>query len=122
MEGRRSRTVGLDVPSVPGPGEHAQEDSDTDEVEMTLDAISLRRMLEYLASHGHLSEPTVAGTPSPPVANLPASALLPSLTADEELKVLFRQFLANQLASATPAVPPSAGPSAPPTLPVPTIV
>ncbi len=43
-------------------------------------------MIEYLANHGHLSEPAVAGTPFPPVANLPASALLPLLPTDDEFE------------------------------------
>ena len=39
MEGRRSRTLGSDVPRVPGTGELGTEDSDTDEVEMTLQVL-----------------------------------------------------------------------------------
>ena len=123
MEGRRSRTLGSDVPRVPGTREQSPEESETDEVETVLQAISPRRMVEYLVARGHLPDPTVAaGTPSPVVTNRPASTLLPVLTTDSELKLLLRQFLAAQLSSVTHAVPPSVVPSAPPTLPVPTTV
>ena len=38
MDGRRSRTLGSDVPSIPDPGEHAHDDSETDGVEIALDS------------------------------------------------------------------------------------
>ncbi len=79
MEGRRSRALGSGVPSVPDPGQHEQDGSESDEIEMTLDAISPRRMIEYLGNRGYLTEPTVAGTPLFPVANEPLSSVMPPL-------------------------------------------
>jgi hypothetical protein len=65
MASRRTRTLGSSGPGLPEPVPYAQDESDLEAGENTLDAISPRRIVQRFQGRGVLPfESTVAGTPS----------------------------------------------------------